>query len=412
MLVSVNISIFKQFIMFCVFNSALVFPPGLDLISAFYGCLYLGAIPVIIRPPHAQNLITTLPTVRMIVDVSKSLVILSIQSVIKLLKSREAATSVDAKTWPPIFDIEDNPKRKLAAIANATLESTAYLDFSVSTCGRLSGVIITHKSLSSLCASLKLACELYPSRHVALCLDPYCGLGFSMWALISVYSGHHSILIAPYEVSSLEVVPNFSVLTVNFFKVEANPSLWLSTLSQYRVRDTFCSYGIIELCTKALSNSIQTLKQRNINLACVRTCVVVAEERPRVQLTQQFCKLFQALGLNMRCVSTSFGCRVNPGICVQGASSAESANVTQNQDKFRQTFFNILSFQVYVDLRALRNNRVALVERGAPASLCLVESGKLLPGVKVIIANPDTKGQCGESHLGEIWVILIKSSKF
>lgn len=33
-----------------------------------------------------------------------------------------------------------------------------------------------------------------------------------------------------------------------------------------------------------------------------------------------------------------------------------------------------------------------------------MESGKLLPGVKVIIANPETKGQCGDSHLGEIWV--------
>lgn len=192
---------FRLFYLHLPSSIALVFPPGLDLIAAFYGCLYLGAIPVIIRPPHAQNLLTTLPTVRMIVDVSKSSVILSIQSVIKLLKSREAATSVDAKTWPTILDIDDNPKRKLAAIANATLESTAYLDFSVSTCGRLSGVIITHKSLSSLCASLKLACELYPSRHVALCLDPYCGLGFSMWTLISVYSGHHSILIAPYEAS-------------------------------------------------------------------------------------------------------------------------------------------------------------------------------------------------------------------
>uniref|UniRef100_A0A2M4CLB5 Putative fatty acyl-amp ligase n=1 Tax=Anopheles darlingi TaxID=43151 RepID=A0A2M4CLB5_ANODA len=345
---------------------ALIFPPGLDLICAFYGCLYLGAVPVTIRPPHPQNLITTLPTVRMIVDVSKSGIILSIQSIIKLLKSREAATSIDPKSWPIILDIEDNPKRKLAAIANCTLDSTAYLDFSVSTCGRLSGVIITHRSLSSLCASLKLACELYPSRHVALCLDPYCGLGFSMLRLIRFCICCRWILIAPYE-------------------VEANPSLWLSTLSQYRVRDTFCSYGVIELCTKALSNSIQALKQRNINLGCVRTCVVVAEERPRVQLTQQFCKLFQALGLNTRCVSTSFGCRVNPAICVQGASSAESA-------------------QVYVDLRALRNNRVALVERGAPNSLCLVESGKLLPGVKVIIANPDTKGQCGDSHLGEIWV--------
>lgn len=55
-------------------------------------------------------------------------------------------------------------------------------------------------------------------------------------------------------------------------------------------------------------------------------------------------------------------------------------------------------------MRALRNDRVSLVERGSPHSLCLMESGKLLPGVKVIIANPETKGQCGDSHLGEIWV--------
>lgn len=80
---------------------------------------------------------------------------------------------------------------------------------------------------------------------------------------------------------------------MSFQKVESNPSLWLSTLSQYRVRDTFCSYGVIELCNKALSGQIAAMKQRGVSLACVRTCVVVAEERPRVQLTQQFCKLFQ-----------------------------------------------------------------------------------------------------------------------
>lgn len=124
---------------------ALIFPPGLDLLCAFYGCLYLGAIPITIRPPHPQNLITTLPTVRMIVDVSKSVIVLSIQSIIKLLKSREAAASIDPKTWPTILDIDENPKRKLASIVNSQLDSTAYLDFSVSTCGRLSGVNISHR---------------------------------------------------------------------------------------------------------------------------------------------------------------------------------------------------------------------------------------------------------------------------
>ncbi|KAJ8891009.1 hypothetical protein PR048_010518 [Dryococelus australis] len=141
--------------------------------------------------------------------------------------------------------------------------------------------------------------------------------------------------------------------------------------------------GVMELCTKGLGSSVNQLKQRGVNLGCVRTCVVVAEERPRITLTTSFSKLFSALGLSPRAVSTSFGCRVNVAICLQGASSPEPSTV-------------------YVDLRALRNDRVSLVERGSPHSLCLMESGKLLPGVKVIIANPETKGQCGDSHLGEV----------
>lgn len=40
------------------------------MIAAFYGCLYAGCVPVNVRPPHPQNLAATLPTVRMIIDVS------------------------------------------------------------------------------------------------------------------------------------------------------------------------------------------------------------------------------------------------------------------------------------------------------------------------------------------------------
>ncbi|KAI1286480.1 Disco-interacting protein 2 [Halotydeus destructor] len=348
---------------------ALIYPPGIDLIAAFYGCLYVGVVPVTIRPPQAANLQTTLPTVRMIVDVSKSVLILSTQHVIKLLKSKEAGNVVDIKTWVPALDTDDLPKKKMNSIYRApTAEMIAYLDFSVSTTGMLAGIKVSHAAATALCRSMKLACELYPSRHIALCLDPYCGLGFILWCLNSVYSGHHTILIPPSE-------------------VEANPSLWLTTVSQYKVRDTFCSYGIMELCTKELGhpNTIQQLKQRNVSLSCVRTCVVVAEERPRVALTTSFSKLFSSIGLSPRAVSTTFGCRVNVGLCLQGASSPDPTTV-------------------FVDMRALRNDRVTLVERGAPHSLCVTESGKLLPGVKVVIANPDTKGHCGDSNLGEIWV--------
>uniref|UniRef100_A0A3B4YEN1 Disco interacting C n=1 Tax=Seriola lalandi dorsalis TaxID=1841481 RepID=A0A3B4YEN1_SERLL len=346
---------------------ALVYPPGIDLIVAFYGCLYAGCVPITVRPPHLQNIATTLPTVKMIVEVSRSVCVMTTQLISKLLRSKEASAAVDVRTWPPVMDTDDLPKKKPPLLYKPSNPDTlAYLDFSVSTTGMLAGVKMSHTATSAFCRSIKLQCELYPSREVAICLDPYCGLGFVLWCLCSVYSGHQSILIPPSE-------------------LEVNPALWLSAVSQYKVRDTFCSYSVMELCTKGLGLQTDSLKARGLDLSRVRTCVVVAEERPRIALTQSFSKLFKDLGLHPRAVSTSFGCRVNLAICLQGTSGPDPTTV-------------------YVDMRALRHDRVRLVERGSPHSLPLMESGKILPGVRIIIANPETKGPMGESHLGEIWV--------
>uniref|UniRef100_A0AAQ6AHF3 DMAP1-binding domain-containing protein n=1 Tax=Amphiprion ocellaris TaxID=80972 RepID=A0AAQ6AHF3_AMPOC len=345
----------------------LIYSVRIDLIATFYGCLYAGCVPVTVRPPHPQNLATTLPTVKMIVEVSKSVCILTTQAIMKLLKSKEAAAAVDIKSWPTVLDTDDLPRKKSPQMYKPpTPEMLAYLDFSVSTTGILAGVKMSHAATSALCRSIKLQCELYPSRQIAICLDPYCGLGFALWCLCSVYSGHQSILVPPLE-------------------LESNASLWLAAVSQYKVRVTFCSYSVMEMCTKGLGSQTEALRLRNVNLSCVRTCMVVAEERPRIALTQSFSKIFKDLGLSPRAVSTTFGCRVNVAICLQGTAGPDPTTV-------------------YVDMRALRHDRVRLVERGSPHSLPLMESGKILPGVKVIIANTETKGPLGDSHLGEIWV--------
>ncbi|XP_030133783.1 disco-interacting protein 2 homolog A isoform X4 [Taeniopygia guttata] len=356
---------------------ALVYPPGVDLIATFYGCLYAGCVPITVRPPHPLNLATTLPTVKMIVEVSKSACILTTQAIMKLLRSKEAAAAVDIKTWPTILDTDDMPKKKLPSVFRPTSpDMLAYLDFSVSTTGILAGVKMSHAATSALCRSIKLQCELYPSRQIAICLDPYCGLGFALWCLCSIYSGHQSILVPPLE-------------------LESNVSLWLSAVSQYKVRVTFCSYSVMEICTKGLGTQTDVLRMKGVNLSCVRTCMVVAEERPRITLTQSFSKLFKDLGLSARAVSTTFGCRVNVAICLQPNRLGKLAEQgTAGPDPTT----------VYVDMRALRHDRVRLVERGSPHSLPLMESGKILPGVKVIIAHTETKGPLGDSHLGEIWV--------
>ena len=57
---------------------------------------------------------------------------------------------------------------------------------------------------------------------------------------------------------------------------------------------------------------------------------------------------------------------------------------------------------VYVDQRALRVDRVTVLERGAPNSMGLLECGKILPDVKVMIVHPDTKTPCAHTDLGEV----------
>ena len=106
------------------------------------------------------------------------------------------------------------------------------------------------------------------------------------------------------------------------------------SVSQFKVRDTFCSYGVMELCTRGLGGGVSQLKARGVGLACVRTLVVVAEERPRIALANtftqvrhqdsgimfvmfSFMQLFTPLGLSPRAVSTSFGCRQNIALCLQ-----------------------------------------------------------------------------------------------
>ncbi|CAI5437505.1 unnamed protein product [Caenorhabditis angaria] len=355
---------------------ALIFSPSIDLIAAFFGCLSAGLIPVLIRPPIASDLNTTLGPIRMIVDMSKAVAILAPQAVSKLLKSKEAAHSIDSNAWPMILDLEDAPsswRRKqnysstISSNGSSTIrEEICYLDFSMNSLGQLSGSSITEGAAISACKSIKVSSELYPSRHIVVSTSPYSGISLILWCLSSVYSGHHTTLIPPAE-------------------VEAQPALFLTTLSNLKVRDCFTTYSTLELCCLQLASQVETLKERGCNLALLRSLVAMAEERPRIGLMSSFCKIFAPLALNNRAVSTAFSSRVNSAVCMQGASGPEPSTV-------------------YVDARALRNDRISLVGKGAPHSVALIESGKLLPGVKIAIANPETRGQCADSHLGEIWV--------
>ncbi|VDP73439.1 unnamed protein product [Echinostoma caproni] len=237
---------------------ALLYPPGTEIVCAFYACLLIGAIPVPIRPPRPDQNVSsgTSGGVGGNSGVSGSSALLSgppgsgsstALSLLGLSSSNQSASgstgscsnvhlrpaapsfeasleliwNVDATNripfnhWPLIIDSEENYRKKvnLRQPSPGTEQSVAYLDFAASTTGTLTGIRVTHQVVHALCRAQKVQCEFYPAREVVLSLDPYSGLGFTLWALTSIHCGHHSILVPP---SVTEVVPD----------------LWLSICSQ------------------------------------------------------------------------------------------------------------------------------------------------------------------------------------
>ena len=55
--------------------------------------------------------------------------------------------------------------------------------------------------------------------------------------------------------------------------------------------------------------------------------------------------------------------------------------------------------QVYCDMRALRNDRVTIVEKGSPQSVCLMESGKVFMWQIFILLQPRYHLQTFEAKL-------------
>ena len=346
---------------------ALLLSPGLDLIAGFYGSLLMGLIPVVIRSVTQQNYSSLLPTIQHILDRSKAVAILTSHSTIRQLKSKEISAYFDIRTWPPLLDLDDVGRRKLERIYHPpTSELIAFIDYTVSSTGVLTGTKVSHQNCLQFCCAHQQASNLDTHHTSALVLEPCSGVGLMIYLLSSIYSGQHTIIIQPSD----------------FLQ---NPSLWFLILSQSKVISTYCTYAIIETCLREIANSTLSMKSRGISLSNLQSLIVVSEERPRMNLLSPFSVFFGPLGLNFNAISTSFGCRVNSAICLQGLKSPPP-------------------IQIYIDAMALKLDKIKIVERGVSHSILLSSSGWLLPGISIVIVNMNTRMQVGEGELGEIWV--------
>src|SRR6266702_694619 len=81
-------------------RALLVYPPGLEFIAGFFGCLYAGVVAIPVYPPHSPRLDKSLPKLRAIANDAQPVAVLTSSALLSLAENIGAqAPDLQALPW-------------------------------------------------------------------------------------------------------------------------------------------------------------------------------------------------------------------------------------------------------------------------------------------------------------------------
>src|SRR6202049_847357 len=143
-------------------RALLVYPPGLEFIAGFFGCLYAGVVAIPIYPPHSPRLDRSLPKLRAIANDAEPVVALTSTALLPLMESiRAQAPDLQALPWLATDTIDS---RLAEQWQEPALDSTslAFLQYTSGSTAAPRGVMINHGNLLHNLACLREIFQFSP----------------------------------------------------------------------------------------------------------------------------------------------------------------------------------------------------------------------------------------------------------
>src|SRR3569833_662273 len=178
-------------------NVLMLYPPGIDFIDGYFGCLYAGAVPVPAYPPEPARLQRTLPRVQAIVADAGAKFALSTKSLLALAEMVFAfAPDLRALSWLAT-DTLDRAAADAWSRPDITHEALAMLQYASGSTGTPKGVMLSHANMLANAASVVSAFEVTPEDRWFSWLPVFHDMGFMQGVLQPLYSGCPVTAISP-----------------------------------------------------------------------------------------------------------------------------------------------------------------------------------------------------------------------
>jgi len=178
-------------------RAILLYPPGLDYIAAFFGCLYAGIIAVPVYPPEPARPARTLPRLASIVRNAEPTLVVTTDRIRSTSGSLFPHASELARLqW---IAAETIPSSSGAAWERPQIgpDSTAFLQFTSGSTAAPRGVVLTHRCLLHNLEAIHSAFELGPHARGVCWLPPYHDMGLIGGILEPLYCGGFEVLMSP-----------------------------------------------------------------------------------------------------------------------------------------------------------------------------------------------------------------------
>ncbi len=338
-------------------RALLLYPPGLEFIVGFYGCLYAGATAIPVYPPRLNR---SMHRIQSIAENAEASLALSTKEVMEQVKNIINDTPLLASIpWKATNDFSDDFEENWVD-PQLDSEEIAFLQYTSGSTGAPKGVILSHGNMIHNSMLISAGFEHTRSNSGVFWLPSYHDMGLIGGVIQPVFCGCPNVMMAP-----------LTFLT--------RPYFWLEMISKYRATTSGGPNFAYDLCVKMVKDSqVETL-----NLSSWKVAFNGAEP-VQAQTLDNFAKKFEKCGFKYEAFYPCFG--LAEGTLIVTGGTRDKPPVV-----------------IPVDADALATGKAVRTAANSPRAHFLVSSGRTILGQRLAIVNPETLIECPEGEVGEIW---------
>lgn len=341
-------------------RAILLYPPGLEYITAFFGCLYAGTVAVPAYPPNPARLERSRGRLGAIVRDARPLVTLTTAGSINAIR---VLTETHAESaLPPLVPTDEIPPELASSWRPPAIDagSAAFFQYTSGSTATPRGVVLSHGNLMHNSGLIRRFFGNSSETRAVAWLPPYHDMGLIGGIIQPLYGGFPITLMSPTD----------------FLQ---RPFRWLDAVSRFSATTSGGPNFAYDLCVRKTSAA----DRAKLDLSDWRVAFNGAEPI-RPETLEHFAAAFEPSGFRSEAFHPCYGLAEATLIVTGGVPWSAGVTGTSGTD-------------------ARRQGRVPERE-DPPTAERFVSCGRAAADQRVVIADPVTRQHCAPGQVGEIWL--------